>query len=134
MLATLNDELGIKILRGSARDAHLLLLQRFVRLLAYGQSTLVLTGYLSVLGFSDFQMGLFMTFTLVGDVAGSSLLTLYADRVGRRKVLLAGSALMAFSGLVFASTGNYALLLLAAIVGVISPRYVPQRSSHRCVD
>lgn len=61
-----------------------------------------------------------MTLTLLGDVLLGTYLTLIADRVGRRKVLIAGSLLMISSGLVFAIFENFWLLLLAAIFGVIS--------------
>jgi MFS family permease len=40
-----------------------------------------------------------------------------ADRVGRRKILFAGSGLMVLSGLVFSYFENFWILLLAAIVG-----------------
>lgn len=62
-----------------------------------------------------------MTLTLVGDIAISLGLTLVADALGRRRVLILGSLLMTLSGVVFATTSNYWVLLLAAIVGVISP-------------
>lgn len=61
-----------------------------------------------------------MTLTLLGDVLLGTLLTLVADRIGRRRVLLFGSFLMATSGLTFAIFENFWILLLAAIVGVIS--------------
>jgi predicted MFS family arabinose efflux permease len=61
-----------------------------------------------------------MTLTLLGDVFLGTFLTLVADRVGRRKVLLGGSFLMVFSGVIFALFENFWILLLAAIVGVIS--------------
>ena len=61
-----------------------------------------------------------MTLTLVGDVFLGTFLTLVADRVGRRKVLLGGSILMILSGAAFALFENYWVLLLAAIFGVIS--------------
>lgn len=61
-----------------------------------------------------------MTLTLLGDVFLGTTLTLVADRVGRRKVLLGGSLLMVFSGLVFAVFENFWILLFGAIVGVIS--------------
>lgn len=61
-----------------------------------------------------------MTLTLLGDVFLGTCLTLIADQVGRRKILVAGSALMIMSGLVFAVFENFWLLLLAAIFGVIS--------------
>lgn len=61
-----------------------------------------------------------MTLTLFGDLLLGTFLTLVADRVGRRKVLLAGSVMMIASGLIFALFENYWVLLLAAIIGVIS--------------
>lgn len=120
---TLN-ELGLLTMWRSPRDVKLLCAQRFVRLFAYGGSTLILASYLSAIGVSDDRIGLFMTLTLVGDVVISFFLTLFADAMGRKAVLSLGSLLMAGSGIVFAMTGNYWILLAAAVFGVISPRYV----------
>lgn len=114
-------ELGLTTLHRSARDIKLLCLQRFVRLFAYGSSTLVLVSFLQALGHSRARAGLFMTLTLAGDVCISFLLTLVADAVGRRAVLAAGAALMAASGIVFACASSYWLLLAAAVLGVVSP-------------
>lgn len=61
-----------------------------------------------------------MTLTLLGDVVLGTYVTLIADRVGRRNVLLGGSILMACSGIIFALFENFWVLLLAAIVGVVS--------------
>lgn len=61
-----------------------------------------------------------MTLTLLGDVVLGTFLTLVADRIGRRKVLIGGSLLMVLSGIIFAVFENFWILLLAAIVGVIS--------------
>lgn len=117
-------ELGLTTIWQSSRDVKLLCAQRFVRLFAYGGSTLILASYLSALGITDDRIGLFMTLTLVGDVIISFFLTLFADAMGRRAVLTLGSALMAASGVVFAISGNFWTLLAAAIFGVISPRCV----------
>jgi MFS family permease len=118
------EELGLLAMWQSSRDVKLLCAQRFVRLFAYGGSTLVLASYLSAIGIADDKIGLFMTLTLVGDVAISFLLTLFADSMGRKAVLALGSIMMACSGIVFALFGNYWILLAAAVFGVISPRYV----------
>lgn len=61
-----------------------------------------------------------MTLTLLGDVFLGTFLTLIADKLGRRKVLLGGSLLMIWSGFAFAIFENFWILLFAAIVGVIS--------------
>jgi MFS family permease len=115
------EELGIKSLVAAGKDTHILILARAVRMFAYGAAAFVLALYFEALHISDFGIGLFMTLTLLGDVVISLLLTMVADKLGRRRILLLGSLMMAFSGVVFASTGKYWLLLLAAIIGVISP-------------
>ncbi|KAJ5930791.1 Major facilitator superfamily domain general substrate transporter [Penicillium verhagenii] len=117
---TLN-ELGLVTMWHSPRDVKFLCAQRFVRLFAYGGSTLILASYLSAIGISDDRIGLFMTLTLVGDVVISFFLTLFADALGRKAVLSLGSILMAGSGVIFALFGNYWILLAAAVFGVISP-------------
>jgi MFS family permease len=87
---------------------------------AFGTNSLILALFFSALNFTDYQIGLFMTLTLVGDVFLSLLLTQVADRIGRRRVLFAGSILMVCSGCIFAVFENFWILLFAAVVGVIS--------------
>ncbi|MCQ6513169.1 hypothetical protein NPN18_25725, partial [Vibrio parahaemolyticus] len=55
------SELGLVSLYNCKRDVKLLCLQRFVRLFAYGSSTLILVSYLEALGISKTRIGLFMT-------------------------------------------------------------------------
>lgn len=117
----LSSELGITTLMNSSNDVHLLLITRFIRMFAYGSSTLILALFFAALGHSDTKVGLFMTLTLIGDVLISLGLTLVADPLGRRKILLLGALLMVLSGIVFANVSNYWILLFAAVVGVISP-------------
>lgn len=114
-------ELGLVSLFESSWDVKLLCIQRFVRLFAYGGSTLILVAYLTELGTSNTKTGLFMTLTLVGDTMISFILTLFADALGRKAILALGALLMMAAGVIFASFGNYWVLLVAAIVGVISP-------------
>ena len=108
-------------LRHLTRDAWLLFASRFIRLFAYGSLSVVLVFYLVGIGLSQPQVGLLLTLTLAGDTIVSLLLTTRADRIGRRRMLIAGAALMAGAGLVFAATTTFWLLLLAATIGVISP-------------
>jgi predicted MFS family arabinose efflux permease len=116
------EELGLVSIYRSPLDTKLLCLQRFVRLFAYGGSTLILVSYLKAVGIGYTKVGLFMTLTLVGDVLISFCLTLIADGLGRKAILALGAAMMAGSGVVFGLSGNYWILLAAAIFGVISPR------------
>ena len=102
-------------------DRRLLLCTRSLRLFAYGALAVVLVFYLTELGFATAQIGLLLTLTLVGDTVVSLLLTTRADRLGRRRILIAGAVLMVAAGLVFAVTRNFVVLLLAGTLGVISP-------------
>ena len=113
-------ELGLKSLRDTGRDAWLIILSRCTRMLAYGTNSLILALFFSSLEFSDFRIGIFMTLTLLGDMLLSLFLTLVADRVGRRRILLLGSFLMVISGAAFAIFENFWILLVAAVLGVIS--------------
>ena len=103
------------------RNIVLLFATRTLRLFGYGFLSVVLALYLSESGFSDILMGVLFSLTLVGDAGISLLLTTTADRFGRKKTLIIGALLMMAAGAVFVLTSNPLLLILAAIVGVISP-------------
>jgi MFS family permease len=70
---------------------------------------------------SESLIGLLLSLALAGDAAISLWMTTSADRFGRRRVLMIGAALMLFAALLFALTDRVVLLLIAAIIGVISP-------------
>src|SRR2546421_3755760 len=103
------------------RDVRLLFATRIIRMAGYGALAVILGVYLARLGFSEKQIGLLLTLTLVGDTAISLWLTVVADRVGRRKVLMMGAGLMVLAGVVFVLSRNWVVLLMAATIGVISP-------------
>src|SRR3954452_20337118 len=80
-------------------DVGLLFATRIVRLFAYGFLSVVLMLYLTELGFSASRIGLLLTLTLAGDTIISLGITTTADRIGRKNMLLAGAALVAFAGI-----------------------------------
>ena len=102
-------------------DAHLLFGTRIARMFAYGFLSVVLALYLAQAGLKETQIGLLLTLTLVGDTAISLWITTNADRIGRRRMLIAGAGLMLFAGILFVLTRSFYLLLIAATIGVISP-------------
>src|SRR5215470_10527596 len=108
-------------LRGLPADLVLLFATRFTRLFAYAALSVVLVFYLVSLGLSEIQVGMLLTLTLAGDIAMSLWVTTRADRIGRRRMLVAGALLMAGAGLTFASTKNLFFLIVAGTIGVISP-------------
>ena len=102
-------------------DGYLLFGTRVIRMFAYGFLSVVLVLYLAQLGLSEGLIGLLLSLTLIGDAAISLWMTTTADRIGRRRILIAGASLMLFAGVLFAVTDKLALLVIAAIIGVISP-------------
>ncbi len=107
--------------RDLPRDARLLFTTRGLRLFAYGMISVVLALYLTAIGLEEANIGLLLSLTLAGDVVMSLALTNVADRVGRKRTLLVGAALVVFAGVVFSLTRNFVALTIAAIVGTISP-------------
>ncbi|KAJ3289284.1 hypothetical protein HDU79_004193 [Rhizoclosmatium sp. JEL0117] len=109
----------------------LLFASRFIRMFAYGVISVTLVLYLTALGLTTEQAGLFLTMSLVGDVLLSLLVTANADYYGRKIMLVMGSVLMLAAGITFGfypsfdpsnfSTGLFVLLIVIGILGVISP-------------
>jgi MFS family permease len=103
------------------RNISLLFSTRIIRLFCYGFLSVILALYLAEVGLSESETGLLFTLTLVGDAGISLWLTTSADRFGRKRTLLVGALLMAGAGIVFLLTNNVVVLMVAAIIGVISP-------------
>ncbi|HEY2584557.1 MAG TPA: MFS transporter, partial [Tepidisphaeraceae bacterium] len=106
---------------GLPRDGRHLVLSRCLRLFAYGLLSAVLMFYLAAIHVDERRSGLLLTLTLVGDTVISLWLASRADRAGRRLTLIIGAVLMAGAGIVFVSTHQFWLLLVAGVLGVISP-------------
>ena len=117
-------ELGLLTLYTSPLDAKIIYLLRFLRLWANGACSLILALYLSNLGVADAKIGIFISLTLLGNVIVALLMTFAADGLGRRRMLATGAILMLISGLVFTTSGEYWILLPAAALGILSPRWV----------
>jgi MFS family permease len=103
-----------------SRDGKLLLSARILRTFGYGFLSVVIAIYLRFLGFDDVQIGLLLGSTLVNSVIFTIFASFYADRIGRRNVLVIYASLMCISGLIFTFTDNYFLLVLAAFIGTIN--------------
>ncbi len=99
----------------------LLFCTRVIRLFAYGFISVVLALYLAATGLSPAGVGAILSATLAGDIAVSLGVTVVADRVGRKKMLVFGAILMVLSGLAFLATTDPLWITLAAIIGIVSP-------------
>jgi MFS family permease len=103
------------------QDIPLLFTTRIIRMFGYGFLSVVLALYLAQRGLNEGEIGLLLTLTLAGDAGITLWITTSADRLGRRRMLVIGAALMIMAGVIFSLTGNYILLVVTAIIGVISP-------------
>lgn len=103
-----------------SRDGKLLLSARILRTFGYGFFSVIIAIYLRLLGFDDIQIGLLLGSTLVNSVIFTIFASFYADRIGRKNVLVIYASLMCISGLIFTFTDNYLLLVLAAFIGTIN--------------
>lgn len=106
---------------GTLPDARLLLAARAVRAFGDGYVSLLLPYYLTLLGYSAFEIGLLVTATLLG----SGLMTLgvgfIAHRHSTRRLLLAASLLMTATGLAICAFTDFWPLVLIAAIGTLNP-------------
>jgi MFS family permease len=103
-----------------SKDGKLLLIARILRTFAYGFLSIIISVYLKLVGFDGFLIGLILTCTLINSVIFTLVASFYADRIGRRKVLIIYAILMAISGVIFFATSNYIALIAAGLIGTIN--------------
>jgi MFS family permease len=106
--------------RWISKDGELLLTARILRTFAYGFLSIILSIYLKLIGFDGFLIGLILTSTLINSVIFTLVASFYADRIGRRKMLIIYAILMAISGVIFFVTSNYIALIAACLIGTIN--------------
>ena len=103
------------------RDGRLVLAAKGIRSFGFGFLSVILLIYLSAIGFGVLLGGIVLSLMLMGGVILTVFGSFFADRIGRRSFLMIMAILMSFSGLVYALTTNLVLLLLASIMGTLSP-------------
>jgi MFS family permease len=74
---------------------------------------------LSQEGLSPFRIGLLIGVSLVGDLCGTYVVGVYVDQWGRRRTLVILALLMTVTGIIFAATDVYPVLLAAAFFGTL---------------
>ena len=105
--------------RDQQAAARLILLMRGLRQFAYGLLAVTLGVVLAGEGFSPASIGILITVSLVGDMASTYVIGLFADSWGRRRTLVLLALLMAGTGLIFGLATSYPVLLLAAFFGTL---------------
>jgi len=105
----------------TARETRPLVIARAVRGFADGFAAVLLARYLQEIGFSSFQIGVLVTATLLGSAALTLWAGLRFNRWGAQRVLLASCALMALTGLGFATVTRFWPLVVVGFVGTLNP-------------
>ncbi len=101
--------------------ARSVLVARALRDFGDGFVAVLLPVYLIALGHSAFEVGVLATLALFGSAVLTLGIGLLGARHDHRRLLLAASLLMAATGLAYAVTADYGVLLLVAFVGTINP-------------
>jgi len=104
-----------------APDGQLVILARSLRTFGYGFTSVLLGVMLADAGVPTVQIGVLLAVAALGSITFSLVMGMYADRVGRKRLLIVSALLMMGTGSIFAFTQYYPLLLIAAFCGTISP-------------
>jgi MFS family permease len=96
-------------------------LARALRDFGDGFVAILLPVYLSALGLGPLEIGLVATLALAGSALTTLGIGFLGVRADQRTLLIAASGLMIATGLAFASSSAYPVVLLVALVGTINP-------------
>lgn len=105
---------------GTLPDAKLLLSARGLRAFGDGYVSLLLPYYLTLVGYSAFQIGALITATLLGTGLMTLAVGLIAHRFRQRTLLKTAACMMMATGIAFMLTTDFWPLLLIAAVGTIN--------------
>jgi MFS family permease len=106
---------------GVHRDGRIVLATRAVRAFGDGFVCLLLPYYLTLLGYTAFQIGVLVAATLLGSGAMTLAIGFLAHRIAPDRLLRWACVLMAGSGAGIVAVSDFWPLLLIAVVGTINP-------------
>jgi MFS family permease len=99
----------------------LLLTARSLRAFADGYVAVLLPAYLLALGFGTFEVGFLSTVTLFGSALATLAVGRWGHRFDLRRLLVAAAALMAVTGVGFATFSTLWPLIIVALAGTMNP-------------
>jgi MFS family permease len=102
-------------------DASWLIAARGIRAVADGLVSVLLPAYLLDRGFDAFSVGILSSLTLLGSAALTLGVGVVTNRIGYRRLLVASCALMAGTGVGFATLERFWPLAIVAFVGTLNP-------------
>jgi MFS family permease len=86
-----------------------------------GFVAVLLPVYLTAIGLGALEVGIVATFALFGSALMTLGIGFLGARVDQRTLLMAAAGLMIATGLAFAASNTYAIILLVAFIGTINP-------------
>lgn len=102
------------------RNGRIVIAARTLRSFAFGLNSVALGLYLSGIGLPSEAIGLILSAALAGTLAVTLVIALYGDRIGRRRLLMAGSGLMVTAALIPLVSGEPLLLAGIALSGMVA--------------
>ena len=103
-----------------SRDGKIIILARSVRTFAQGAIAVLFAVYLDMLGFSLTQIGVFFSFGVAGAALFAFLVSLVAEKVGRRRLLIVFTLMTAVAGVVLVLTNDVVVLTAFAFLGYLT--------------
>jgi len=102
------------------RNGRIVVAARALRSFCFGLNSVALGLYLSALDLTNLEIGLILSAALAGSLVFTLIVALYGDRIGRRRLLMAGSALMVSAALIPLVGEAPLLLALIASTGMVA--------------
>jgi MFS family permease len=112
-----------KALKHAAKDtpAAYVYAARALRDFGDGFVAVLLPVYLTAMGLGAFEVGVVATLALFGSALMTLGIGFLGARIDQRRLLTAAAGLMMATGLAFALSNTYAIVLLVAFMGTINP-------------
>ena len=108
-------------LAGQDRPATYLYAARALRDFGDGFVAVLLPVYLTTMGLGPLEVGVVATLALFGSALMTLAIGLLGARTDQRRLLIGASGLMIATGLAFAASNSYAVVLVVAFMGTINP-------------
>ena len=102
-----------------SRDGRVIIAARGVSTVARSSVALILAFYLDSLGFSLVQIGVFLSVGVAGSAVSAFVVSLIAEKVGRRRLLVVFTLMSAVSGLALVFIDDIVPLMFVAFLGSV---------------
>ncbi len=102
------------------RNGRIVIAARALRSFGFGLNSVALGLYLAGIGLPGGEIGLVFSAAFVGSLALTVIIAGWGDRIGRRRLLMAGSALMVLAAFVPLVSHDPLLLALIALSGMVA--------------